>query len=123
MRLNPDREFSRTRLLNFRPPCSCRFCAARPTAAKETHEVSVYPPSKELPARSHPAAATVAGHAPFPRDEVTTEYGGFERGREDRGYPREILPLAGEAAEGRWGNTALIQQNFPLRRLRRQLPR
>ena len=74
------------------------------------------------PARSPPVAATVAGLAPFPRDEVLTEYGRFERGREDRANTREILPLKGEAAEGRWGNTALIQQDFPLRRLRRHLP-
>jgi hypothetical protein len=75
------------------------------------------------PARSPPAAASVAGLAPFPRDEVATEYGRSERGREDRGNAREILALKGEAAGGRWGNTALIQQHFPLRRLRRHLPR
>jgi hypothetical protein len=56
-----------------------------------------------LPARSPLVAATVAGHAPFPRDEVDTEYGRSERGREDRGNARALplLPLREKvSAEG-----------------------
>ena len=34
-------------------------------------------PLEPVPARSPPAATMVAGHAPFPRDEVVREYGRF----------------------------------------------
>ena len=48
----------------------------RAWSANQVPGPSEYPP-RTFTARSHPAATMVAGHAPFPRDEVGELYGRF----------------------------------------------